>query len=210
MLVLWSQTATDEYIEREDARFQQAADLLLRGLAPAPEQAASSVLSSLTLGEQHKSLSGMGLCPQQMSHYTLAQTGMLHASKGTCLLVQDNPEGPVLVLGVVKDYHICCRMDVLLPTPLVGLECHGRLLWHAGSRRSILLVEAPRSADAPACSHVESVAAVVATLPDVAERCSFPQLPPGIPEPAGSSSCSLDTGQVRLPCCQSLAMRGVF
>ena len=60
LLVLWSQTATDEYIEREDARFQQAADLLLRGLAPAPGQAASSVASSLRLGEQHTSLSGDG------------------------------------------------------------------------------------------------------------------------------------------------------
>ena len=101
-------------------------------------------------------------------------------------------------------------MDMLLPAPLAGLECPGRLLWHAGSRRSILLVEAPRSADATACSHVESVAAVVAALPDVAERCSFPQLLPGAPEPAGSSSCSLDTGQVRLPCRPCLAMRGVF
>ncbi len=51
LFVSWSQTATDEYIEREDARFQQAADLLLRGLAPAPGEAASSVASSLRLGE---------------------------------------------------------------------------------------------------------------------------------------------------------------
>ncbi|BDA47659.1 probable calcium-independent phospholipase A2-gamma at C-terminar half [Coccomyxa sp. Obi] len=108
------EAATDEYIEREDARFQQAANLLLRGLEPAPEQAASSVASSLRLG----------------------------------------------------------------------------------SRRSILLVEAPRSADTTAHTHVESVAAAVATLPDVAERCSFQQLPHGAPEPADTSSRSLETAQL--------------
>lgn len=89
----------------------------------------------------------------------------------------------------------CYHMNLPLPTFVAALgECHGKLLCHAGSRRSILLVEAPRSADATAHSHVESVAAVVAVLPDVAERCSFQQLPL---EPAGTSDCSLDTGQVR-------------
>ncbi|EIE23713.1 hypothetical protein COCSUDRAFT_41874 [Coccomyxa subellipsoidea C-169] len=98
------EAATDEYIEREDARFQAAAELLLSGLDPAP--------------------------------------------------------GDALRLG---------------------------------SRRSILLAEAPRSIDACAHSHVESVAAAVAELPDLAERCSFQQLPAGAAAP---DSSAVDTAQL--------------
>lgn len=49
------QAATDEYIEREDVRFQEAAELLLRGLDPSPEQAASAAANALRLGEPARS-----------------------------------------------------------------------------------------------------------------------------------------------------------
>ena len=49
------QAATDEYIEREDVHFQEAAELLLRGLDPLPEQSASAAANALRLGEPARS-----------------------------------------------------------------------------------------------------------------------------------------------------------
>lgn len=123
---------------------------------------------------------------------------MLHAQEGSCLAVHNTIEAAAL--GSYWSEKNCCHMVVPMPTFVVGLKRRERLFCHAGSRRSIILVEALRSADITAHSHVESVAAVVAALPDLAERCSFEQLPPGAPESAGSSSGgSLDTSQVCLP-----------
>lgn len=56
-----------------------------------------------------------------------------------------------------------------------------------------MLAEAYRSTDVCAQSHVESVAAAVAELPDLAELCSFQQLPAGAAAP---DSSAVDTAQV--------------
>ena len=92
-----------------------------------------------------------------------------------------------------------CRILSASESAAIGLaHCLLRAMCHAGSRRSHLLVEAPRSADVSAHSHVEGVAAAVAALPDLAERCSFQQLPPGRSMPNGPDSCAVDTSQVCL------------
>lgn len=48
----------------------------------------------------------------------------------------------------------------------------GKKLRCTGPRRDVLLVEAPRSCDLAAASHVEAVAREVAALPQTRARCS--------------------------------------
>lgn len=97
-----SQAATDEYIEQEDARFQQAAEMLVRGLGTAPKLAASSVASSLRLGEAHNSLSGKGLFHRQMSCRPGSKLACFMLEKATAFLFKTRKEAAALEWGWSK------------------------------------------------------------------------------------------------------------
>jgi hypothetical protein len=65
---------------------------------------------------------------------------------------------------------------------------------HSGARRSILLLEAPRSEEAAAQSAVEAAGAAAAALPQLAERCRLHEA--SLAEPAGPSGRAPDMSGV--------------